>query len=53
MIIIYNTFCIKNVVFFYKNEVTFPYVGGATSIAFPLAETDEEGFTAIGNKNQL
>ena len=31
----------------------FSYVGGATSITFPLAETDEEGFTAIRNKNNL
>ena len=44
---------VKKVVFFCKNEVRFSKDGGVTPIAFPSAEADEEGFTAIRNKNQL
>ena len=50
---ILNTFRKKNVVFFCKNKVRFSYVGGTTPISFPSAKADEEGLTAIRNKNQL
>ena len=51
---ILNTFRKKNVVFFCKNEVRFTIrMVGVTPIAFPSAEADEEGFTAIMNKNHL
>ena len=41
----------KNAVLFCKSVLRFSYVGGTTPIAFLSAEADEEGHTAIRNKN--
>ena len=41
----------KNAVLFCKSVLMFSYVGGTTPIAFLSAEADEEGHTAIRNKN--
>ena len=48
-----NALKTKNTVFFCINEVTLSPDGGTTLIAFLSAEADEEGLTAIRNKNHL